>query len=72
MINNLKSGKAIGPDMLPNEVLNHDGIQNILLSFINKCLLYLHCLGISSQEDFDFYFINHRSARRRTVLFKKH
>ena len=37
--NNLKLGKSVGPDMLPNEVLKQDGIQNLLLPFLNKCFI---------------------------------
>ena len=37
--NKLKNGKSVGPDMLPNEVLKHDGIHDLLLPFINKCFM---------------------------------
>ena len=33
----LKQGKAVGPDMIPNEVLKHVGIRDLLLNFINYC-----------------------------------
>ena len=33
----LKNNKATGFDMLPNEVLKHDGIRLIILHFMNKC-----------------------------------
>ena len=36
---NLKLGKAVGPDMIPNEILKHDGIKGLLLPFINKCFI---------------------------------
>ena len=35
--NKLKSGKAVGPDLLPNEILKHVGLRLILLKFINMC-----------------------------------
>ena len=35
--NNLKLGKAVGPDMIPNEVLRHTGIRQLLVDFINMC-----------------------------------
>ena len=37
--NDLKTGKSVGPDMLPNEVLKHEGAQKLLLPFINKCFM---------------------------------
>ena len=33
----LKNGKALGPDMLPNEVLKNEGIRPLLHAFVNKC-----------------------------------
>ena len=33
----LKSGKLMGPDLIPNEVLRHGGIRAVILSFMNKC-----------------------------------
>ena len=38
--NSLKKGKSVGPDMIPNEVLKHSGIKNILLPFLNKCFTH--------------------------------
>ena len=35
--NRLKSGKSVGPDMIPNEVLKHTGIRSLLLEFTNMC-----------------------------------
>ena len=35
----LKQNKAVGIDMIPNEVLKRDGIRNLLLEFINYCFL---------------------------------
>ena len=37
--NKLKMNKAVGPDMIPNEILKHEGIRELLLRFINKCFL---------------------------------
>ena len=37
--NSLKIAKAIGPDMIPNEVLKHLGLRNLLLKFVNYCFL---------------------------------
>ena len=35
----LKIGKFVGPDMIPNEVLKHDGLRNLLLEFLNMCFI---------------------------------
>ena len=35
----LKQNKAVGPDMIPNEILKRDGIRKLLLRFINYCFL---------------------------------
>ena len=35
----LKQGKAVGPDMIPNEVLKHIGTRNLILKFINFCFI---------------------------------
>ena len=35
----LKTSKATGPDMIPNEVLKHEGIRVLLLQFVNMCFL---------------------------------
>ena len=37
---NIKIGKSVGPDMVPNEVLRREGIRNLLLPFINKCFIH--------------------------------
>ena len=37
--NSLKQGKAVGPDMIPNEVLRHVGIRQLLLDFVNFCFM---------------------------------
>lgn len=36
----LKHGKSVGPDMLANEVLKHEGLRNLLLEFVNMCFVY--------------------------------
>ena len=33
----LKNAKAVGPDMIPNEVLKHIGMRAVILPFVNKC-----------------------------------
>ena len=35
----LKLAKVVGPDMIPNEVLKHGGIRNLLLQFLNMCFV---------------------------------
>ena len=35
----LKTAKAVGPDMIPNEVLKHVGLRRLLLKFLNSCFL---------------------------------
>ena len=35
----IKTGKAVGPDMIPNEVLKQDGLRNLLLEFLNMCYI---------------------------------
>ena len=35
----MKSGKAVGPDMIPNEVLKQDGLRRLLLEFVNMCFI---------------------------------
>ena len=35
----LKTSKAAGPDMIPNEVLKHEGIRIMLLEFVNICFV---------------------------------
>ena len=35
--NKLKNAKAVGPDLIPNEVLKQAGMRDIILNFINKC-----------------------------------
>lgn len=35
----IKIGKAAGPDIIPNEVLKHEGIRELLLSFVNMCFM---------------------------------
>ena len=35
----LKIAKAIGPDMIPNEVLKHIGLRMLLLKFLNMCFI---------------------------------
>ena len=37
--NNLKLGKAVGPDMIPNEILKHESLRNLLLKFLNLCFV---------------------------------
>ena len=37
--NLLKTAKAVGPDMIPNEVLKHVGLRSLLLEFLNSCFL---------------------------------
>ena len=37
--NQLKIGKAVGPDMIPNEVLKNIGLRELMLSFLNYCFL---------------------------------
>ena len=36
----LKMGSSTSPDRIPNEILKQEGIQILLLSFINVCLQY--------------------------------
>ena len=38
--NQLKIGKAVGPDMIPNEVLKHLGLRKLMLDFLNFCFLH--------------------------------
>ena len=33
----LKNAKAVGPDIIPNEVLKHIGMRAVILPFVNKC-----------------------------------
>ena len=35
----IKTGKAVGPDFIPNEVLKQDGLRTLLLNFINMCFM---------------------------------
>ena len=35
----MKPGKAVGIDVIPNEVLQHEGIRELLLTFINMCYI---------------------------------
>ena len=35
----MKNNKAVGPDMIPNEILKHEGIKTLLLSFVNTCFV---------------------------------
>ena len=35
----MKNNKAVGPDMIPNEMLKHEGIKALLLSFVNTCFM---------------------------------
>ena len=35
----IKSGKSTGPDLIPNEVLKHEGIRELLLNFVNLCFV---------------------------------
>ena len=35
----MKDKKAVGPDMIPNEILKHDSISRLLLGFVNKCFI---------------------------------
>ena len=37
--NQLKIGKAVGPNMIPNEVLKHLGLRKLMLDFLNFCFL---------------------------------
>ena len=36
-VNNLKKGKAVGPDLLPNEILIHANVQTFVLNLIQFC-----------------------------------
>lgn len=36
----LKLQKAVGPDMIPNEVLKHPNLRSLLLDFINMCFVH--------------------------------
>ena len=33
----MKLGKAVGSDLIPNEVLKHEGIRELILCFVNTC-----------------------------------
>ena len=33
----MKLGKAVGSDLIPNEVLKHEGIKDLILCFVNTC-----------------------------------
>ena len=33
----MKNNKSVGPDMIPNEVLKHEGLRHLLLDFMNMC-----------------------------------
>ena len=35
----IKLGKAVGPDMIPNEVLKHVGLRELMLKFMNSCFI---------------------------------
>ena len=47
----LKTGKSTGPDRLPNEILKQEGIQILLLSFINVCFQYSIIPSMWNQAD---------------------
>ena len=47
----LKTGKSTGPDRIPNEMLKQEGIQILLLSFINVCFQYSVIPSIWNQAD---------------------
>ena len=59
----LKTGKSTGPDRIPNEMLKQEGIQMLLLSFINVCFQY------SIMEVYGIRLISHQFQR---VLQKTH
>ena len=35
----IKTGKAVGPDFIPNEVLKQEGLRRLLLNFTNMCFI---------------------------------
>ena len=47
----LKTGKSTGPDRIPNEIVKQEGIQILLLSFINVCFQYSIIPSIWNQAD---------------------
>ena len=47
----LKTGKSTGPDHIPNETLKQEGIQILLLSFINVCFQYSIIPSVWNQAD---------------------
>ena len=36
----MKDGKAVGIDVIPNEILRHEGVKTLLLQFVNMCFMY--------------------------------
>ena len=46
-----KPGKSTGPAGIPNEILKQEGIQILLLSFINVCFQYSIIPSIWNQAD---------------------